>query len=197
LCNPLARARRWGPLGGVTTTSWSGEKPENGRYRALTGSKLGAELDIGPYRSVWLSLQPSYVRRGTGIAFAAEGSDEPVDSAEVRLDYFVLPVLLKVGTLGGRAYVTGGPEVAWLLDASYRTSTDDSDISNELNAYDFVADFGAGYTFPAGRTSVFLEVRYSQSILNVVDDGARTGAVATSRVKNDGFLFLIGFLLDL
>ncbi len=186
-----------GALGGVTRMSWSGEKPDGASYRKITGFNVGAELDIGPYKSVWLSVQPSYVRKGSRIAFDVPGQSERVDSVDVRLDYFVLPVLLKVGTLGGRAYVTGGLEAAWLLEARYKTSTDDVDISGEIKARDLVADFGAGYTFPAGRMSIFLEVRYSQSILNAVSDGGLATAVPISRVKNEGFLFLIGFLYDL
>jgi hypothetical protein len=187
-----------GALGGVTRMSWDGDAPDKGSYGNLMGFTAGGQIDIDIYRSTALSLQPSFTQKGTKMSFEVEGQSERVDSVEVRLDYFVLPLLVKVETLGGRFYVSGGFELGWLLSARYKTPTQDVDISADLNKYDLAADFGIGYTIPAGRTDIWFELRYSQSLVNVgEEDAGPEGKIIEPRVKNNGLLLLVGVLYDL
>lgn len=187
-----------GAVGGVNKMSWGGDAPDKGSYENLTGFTAGGQIDLEICRSTWLSLQPSFARKGTKITFEVEGQSERVDSVDVRLDYFVLPLLVKVETLGGRFYVTGGLEVGWLLDARYKTPTQDLDVSGDLNKYDLAADFGIGYTIPAGRTDIWFELRYSQSLINVGDeDAGHQEVIQEPRVKNNGLMLLVGILYNL
>ena len=187
-----------GALGGVTRMSWGGDVPDKGSYGSLMGLTAGAEIDIDIYRSTTLSLQPSFTQKGTKISFEVEGQSERVDSVEVQLDYFVLPLLIKVETLGGRFYVSGGLELGWLLSARYKTPTRDLDAEIDLEKYDLAVDFGIGYTIPAGRTGIWFELRYSQSLVNVGnEDTAPEGVITEPRVKNNGLMLLVGVLYDL
>jgi len=187
-----------GAQGGVTRMSWGGDAPDKGSYGNLMGFTAGGQIDIGICRSTALSLQPSFTQKGTKIAFEVEGESERVDSVEVRLDYFVLPLLVKVETLGGRFYVSGGLELGWLLSARYKTPTRDLDAAIDLKKHDLAVDFGIGYTIPAGRTDIWFELRFSQSLVNVGDeDTGPEGIITEPRVKNNGLLLLVGVLYDL
>jgi len=199
---PLAGQARAGAavgvLGGITRMSWGGDAPEKGSYGNLMGFTAGGQIDIDIYRSTALSLQPSFTQKGTKIDFEVGGQGEPVDSVEVRLDYFVLPLLLRVETMGGRFYVSGGLELGWLLSARYKTPTQDLGVEVDLNKYDLAVDFGLGYTIPAGRTGIWFELRYSQSLINVGNEDTASGDVITEpRVKNNGLTLLVGVLYDL
>lgn len=201
---PLAGQARAGVsiglLGGVTRMSWNGDTPEKGAYRPIWGPAAGAEIGVDIYRATTLCLQPSFVRRGTKIAFEVTGEKERVDSVEVVLDYFSLPLLVKVETLRGRFYVSGGFELSWLLKARYRTDADDLDVKFELGEHDLSVNFGIGYEFPAGPTSIWFEIRYAQSLINVGSEEAGTpGAnpVTEPRLKNNGVMLLVGILYDL
>jgi hypothetical protein len=198
LLAPAARADlAVGALGGLTRASFGGDPPENGKYNSIYGYALGAALDVGVYKSTWLSIQPAFVQRGTKAAYEVTGESEFVDSVEVRLEYFSLPVLVKVETMGERFYVVGGFEMAWLLNARYETSTQDLDPSAEFKKYDFCIDFGLGYVIPAGRSQIFLELRYYQSMLNVGEENTDNYEVIEPRVKNKGLMLLAGVLYGL
>lgn len=185
-----------GAMGGVTRTSWGGDTPEKGQYRSTYGFTLGAEVDVAVYRSTWLSVQPSFVQRGSKVAFEVKGSGDRIDSVEVNLDYFSLPILVKVETLGGRFYVSGGFEMAWLMNARYKTPTQDLDPSAEFKKYDFLINLGIGYTIPAGKSIIFLELRYSQSTMNVGEESEAAEDLIEPRVKNEGAMLVVGVLYD-
>ena len=200
---PLAGGARAGAavgvLAGATSTSWDGDTPDRGSYSSLAGFAAGGRLDIDIYRSTRLSLQPSFMQKGTRIDFEVPGENERVDSVEVRLDYFALPILVRVETLQGRFYVTGGFEVGWLLDARYKTPDEDLDAKIDMKEHSLAVDFGIGYTIPAGRTGIWFELRYSQSLVNVGNEDASSTVhiIREPRVKNSGILFLAGILYDL
>jgi hypothetical protein len=183
-----------GALSGLTKMSWGGDTPDKGSYKDIYGFALGIEVDVRVHRSAWISLQPSFVQRGTKMSFEVRGERDRVDSVEVSLDYFTLPVLLKVETMGRRFYVTGGVEIARLLNARYRTPSEDSDAAVEIKENDFLIDFGVGYVIPAGRAGIVLEARYSQSMMNIGDEHLGDRYNIEARVKNRGLTFLVGVL---
>lgn len=187
-----------GVIGGLTRFQLDGDKPDKGAYRYVTGGIVGGIVEIQLTKNVSLSLQPSYVQKGTKIAYEVEGQKERVDSVDVNLDYFSIPVLVKVLTRGERFYVLGGLEFGYLLEARYITSTEDSSVKDELDKYDLAVQFGVGYFFPVGRSRIFVEARYDQSIFNVKSgDESDADAHLGLRVKNSGWIFCAGFLIGL
>jgi hypothetical protein len=187
-----------GTIGGLTRFQLDGDRPDKAAYRTITGGMVGGILEFSLTKSVTLSLQPSYIQKGTKIAFEVEGQKERVDSVDVKLDYFSVPVLVKVLTRGRRFYVLGGLEFGYLLDARYVTSTEDSHIKDELEKYDLAVQFGVGYFIPVGRSRIFAEARYDQSILNVKsDEESHTDERFGLRLKNSGWIFCAGFLIGL
>ena len=185
-----------GALAGLTRSSFSGDAPDKGQYRALTGFAFGGICEFGLTRNTSLCLQPSFIRKGTKIAYEVEGQKERVDSVDIRIDYFAVPVLVKVATRGGRFYVSGGLEFGFLLKAEYETSSEKTDIKEWLTDFDLAADFGVGLHVPVGRPVMFFELRYTQSIRDILDED-KVGLGLQPRVKNSGTQFYVGILYEL
>lgn len=186
-----------GVVGGLASYSFAGDTPPNGAYRSLKGGTFGAVCEIGITEYVTLSIQPSWTRKGTKIAYKVSGQEERVDSVEVKLDYFSVPVLAKVFTNSKRFYVSSGIEYAYLLDAKYITVDTEQDANEELEKHDFSVIFGVGGQFPVGRFDVFIEGRYAQSILNVSTEEAGSSDKLEPRLKNKGFVLCAGILFGL
>lgn len=186
-----------GVIGGLTRFQMGGDNPDKTAYRTNTGGMVGGILEFGIARQVTLSLQPSYIQKGTKIAFEVEGQEERVDSVDVELEYFSIPVLVKVLTRGERFYVLSGLEFGYLLDARYITSTQDSNVKDDLEKFDLAIHFGAGYIIPVGRSRFFVEARYVQSVMNVITEESEDNAAFGFRLKNSGWIFCAGFLFGL
>ncbi len=187
-----------GALGGITRSSFGGDAPSKGQYRPITGFAFGGicEVDLGP--NVKLSLQPSLVRKGTRIAYEVKGQEERVDSVDIRIDYITLPVLLKVMTGGGRFYISGGLEIGFPIQAEHETSSAKTNIKEGLTDLDLAADFGIGFHVPLGRPVMFFELRYTQSLRNIIDENwADENLNLEPRVKNSGTQFYVGLLYGL
>jgi hypothetical protein len=114
------------------------------------------------------------------------------------LAYVTLPVLAKVQALHGRTYVTGGVDVGMLLDATLSGRGPDEDIKTVLNDVDVAALFGFGVVFPLGAPRLTLELRYTQSLLNLSAGGTEpSGAALPDRFRASGFQLLAGMLVRL
>jgi len=66
--------------------SLSGDTPDDASYTAKTGFSAGLIGEYALTADIHLSLQPSYISRGTGIAYDV-GEADPRDSLSLRLDY--------------------------------------------------------------------------------------------------------------
>lgn len=188
---------RIGATGGLARYSYSGDKPNKAAYTKQNRAAFGGLFEMDVHNGVRLSIQPSYIQKGTGISYEVEGQKERVDSVSVNTDYFSIPVLVKVFTQSERWFVSGGLEFAWLLDAKYITSSEDSDIKSDLDDFDVAVHFGIGWVKRFGRHEIFIEGRYTQSVLNVVSDSDPDGEFYGFRVKNKGILFSVGYLFNL
>ena len=184
-----------GLIGGVSRFSLSGDVPQNGIYQSRfgLGFNLIGEIDITD--DVRLSIQPGFVQKGVHIAYEVKRKQEPLDSVEVGIDYLSIPVLMKVKAWNERLYVISGLEFAFPLNGLYSTSAEETEISDQLKSPDIAVNFGVGYLFPLKNSSLFLELRYSQSIVTAVKEG--TTAMESGlepRLWNNGFSFYFGYL---
>lgn len=193
-----APAQQIGIQGGLNRAAIQGDAPPNAQYAGGFGFMGGIVFDLPIARDVFLSAQPMYARRGTGIAFAVEGEEEPRDSLDVTLTYFAVPLLAKVQAAHGRTYVTGGVEVGWLLDATLAGRGSDEDITSAFQDVDVAALFGFGVVFPIGAPRIMVEARYAQSLLNLSAGGEGPGgAELPDRFRANGFQLLTGLIIPL
>jgi hypothetical protein len=194
----LASAQQIGFQGGLNRAAIQGDAPPNAQYAGGFGFMGGIVVDLPIAKDVWLSLQPMYARRGTGIAYAVRGEDAPRDSLDVTLNYLSVPLVAKVQAGHGRTYVTGGVDVGWLMDATLTGRGPDEDIASAFRDLDVAALFGFGVLFPIGAPRLTVEARYTQSLLNLSAGGAGPGgADLPDRFRANGFQLLTGLMIPL
>jgi hypothetical protein len=184
-----------GAFAGANTSRLTGDSPSNAKYKGLWGVNTGLYLDIKLSKMIWLSLQPSYSQEGTRIEYSVKGKIQPVDSIHIRLNYFALPVLLKISSTNGRFYAIGGIETSALLDHSLKSH--DQELEEDINVTDWnlAIHFGAGIRIPIGYPRLFIELRYTQGFIDLTDEPVENSYVP--RVKTIGFKALAGIEIPL
>jgi hypothetical protein len=133
-----------GVFGGLNSSKLSGDSPNKAKYKSLMGANVGAYIDIKLSKIIFLSLQPSYTQEGTKMSYSVKDLEEPVDSISIRLNYFSLPVFLKVSSTNGRFYALGGIEIGLLLNNSISSHGTKQDIDPNIAEWNVAAHFGAG-----------------------------------------------------
>lgn len=181
--------------GGITRFSLSGDVPDKAIYQPAYGKSFRLFTDFQLTPDILLSIQPGFSERGTDIAFDINRFQEPVDSIEIRLDYFSVPVVLKIRARESRFYIISGLEIGFLSDASYKTSGSEMNVSEWLSSYDANLHFGVGYGFPNTPSGLVFELRYIQGLYNVIDKNVNDNAL--QRSKSSGFELIIGYRFNL
>ncbi len=186
-----------GAVLGVNRTGLSGDKPDGTSFSPNPGLIAGLVLEIPVAKGVAIVFQPGFRQSGANIGFQVPDQEEPVDSLSLRLDYFSIPILLKVITDGGRWYVTSGVDLGLLTSATLSTvsGSQEMDVKDALTDVDLAVIFGVGRMFPVGRPRITAEIRYSQSLFNLAGDS--TAQDLPVRFRASGFQLLAGVLLPL
>jgi len=175
---------------GLNNSNLTGDAANNTSYKSLAGINTGLNLDLKLSSNLFLSIQPSYSQEGTNISYTVKGSSEALDSIKIRLNYFSLPLLIKVSTANKRFYAIGGFEPGILLN-SYSMSNDiKKDVDVDVRSWNLTMQFGAGIWIPIGFPRLYVELRYSQGLLNLTNEPVESSIIP--RVKTTGFKILAG-----
>ena len=185
-----------GIYGGLNNAKLSGDTPRNTSYGGKTGLVFGVMGEFRIAKDVMLGLQPMYIQKGATptIAPITEGGD-PIEN-DLSMDYISLPVLVKIESGNGVTYVTGGLDLAFLMDASLTTPNDERDVKDLLQDIDLSMVFGFGAKIPLGAPLLTLEFRYAQSLLNVADMQVGQDNLPV-RFRSSGFQLLAGLIFPL
>lgn len=193
-CSVSMGQTKIGIFAGLNRSKLSGDAPADAVYKNLTGGNLGALLDVKLGKSVYLSFQPSYSQEGSKVTYNVKGVREPVDSIKIHLNYFSLPILLKITSTNERFYALAGIETALLISNSVTTENTEEEFS-DLAQWNVAAHFGAGINIPLGVPNMFVELRYSQGLINLTDEPLSEDIIP--RVKTSGFKLLCGIRIPL
>jgi hypothetical protein len=184
-----------GLFGGVNASKLSGDAPANAAYSSLMGANLGVLLDIKLREDIYLGVQPSYSQEGTKVLYDVAGSDDTMDSVHIHLNYFSLPLILKIASTNKRFYALAGIESSLLLNSSATSGEQEGDINAELAQWNFAMHFGAGIRIPLGFPCLFFELRYSQGLRNLSNEPLNNSIIP--RVKTSGFKVMTGIEVPL
>lgn len=179
-----------GLFGGLNSSKLLGDAPQKGSYNSLMGGNFGLLLDVGLSEALVLSLQPSYSQEGTKLAFTDRGSNEPVDSVKIRLNYFSIPLILKVSSANKRFYALSGFEAGMLLNSAMIMGDEENELQSNIAQWNLAMHFGAGIHFSLGYPNLFVELRYAQGLVNLTDEPLSNDVIP--RVKTTGFKILCG-----
>jgi hypothetical protein len=187
--------------GGLNRASLKGDAPEDASYGTRVGFSGGVVGEFNLTKDVKLSVQPAYFQRGGKIAFEVPDQDEPRDSLQVKLDYYSLPVMLKVISGNGKTYVSSGLDFGILSQAELSNLNKDEpaqDIKSLIQDFDVAVNFGVGVMLPLGSPLLTFELRYSQSLTNLSKAGENPESSALpERFRSSGLQLMTGLLWPL
>lgn len=184
-----------GVFAGLNSSKLNGDVPKKAKYKSLMGANAGVYIDLKLSKSIWLSLQPSYSQEGTKISYDVSGKEVPVDSIRIRLNYFSLPLFLKISSTNERFYALAGIETAMLLNSSVYSHDIEQDVDLSVVEWNLAMHFGAGIRIPIGFPRLIVELRYSQGLVNLTDEPIDKSYIP--RVKTSGYKLLVGIEIPL
>lgn len=185
-----------GVLAGINMSKLNGDIQPDTKYKSKTGGNFGLFIDLKLAKNIYLSIQPSYSQEGTKITHKVDGAYEPIDSIKVKLNYFSLPILLKVTSTNEKFYAIGGIETSKLANSSMTPiGGEEEDIIVTIEPWNFSMHFGAGIRFPLGFTTLFVEARYTQGFMNITEESVVNDLLP--RVKSSSIKFLTGIEIPL
>jgi hypothetical protein len=158
-----------GIFGGVNNSNLIGDSPPGSSYESDLEYGAGVLVEYNITSDVRISLQPMFQRKGTIIAYSVFNEREPQDSIDININYFSIPILMKVYGGNNLLYVSGGFDIGYKLDASFKRigSGTEEDISDSFDDFDIAAIIGVGAQFNIGLFYIFIEARYSQGLGNI------------------------------
>jgi hypothetical protein len=103
-----------------------------------------------------LSIQPE-------IQYSEQGARYKDSAVNVNYNYLNVPVLAKYQLASG-IFAESGPQIGFLLNSSYKSSTSSFDLMySKSTAFSWV--FGAGYKLPT--VNLGIDIRYNLGISNI------------------------------
>jgi len=192
LGNSLFSQTYVGVSGGIMSSSLSGDAPKDASYSGKTGFSGGLIADFSLTEDVVLSIQPRYLQKGSTVSYDV-GEYELKDSLNASLDYFSLPIILKINSLNKRIFFSTGLDFGYLMNSSVENLIDGStkEVNNLVKTFDLSVSFGFGVNIPVGTPIISLELRYMQSLLNLSDiSSSESGTTFPYRFRTSGFQFL-------
>ena len=183
--------------GGVNSTSFGGNPPNNASYGYIYGLAFGANLDFQPTGDFVISLEPSFEQKGSKIDFnIEEGLQDTSLTYIIKQNYFGLGLLFKVNT--GNFFVGSGISAQLLSSATLEFESEESDVKDNFIDYDVVAFFNLGYKIPIGGPALFFELRYLQGLISILAEDSESDIENYfSKYKSTGYRFSTGILIPL
>lgn len=182
---------RIGILASANNTSFSGDTPPNASYGSHVGYGFGATFDYHFTQDIVLNLQPMYTDKSAVLQFDVNYQYDKFDSIKVNINYFEIPISVKVIADNQITYVTAGLNISYPLNASIKNlrTEEVSDLKTDLNKLSVGANFGVGIQFHIGAPLMFIEARYSQSLTNLTDRELSEDIIDDKIKSNSWFLF--------
>jgi Outer membrane protein beta-barrel domain len=186
-----------GAVLGLDRCAINGDAPPNTSYGGGMGLIAGVQGELALGENIALSLQPMFTQRST--ALTAADSEEPTGERELELslDYIAVPLVLKLSAAGGRTYVAGGMDIAFLTEARITGGGLDEDVTASFQDVDVGAVLGFGVVFPIGRPRITTELRYVQGLVNLAGDESGVIQDLPDRFHSSGWQLTAGILFPL
>ena len=187
-----------GFIGGVNNTSLSGDNPPNASFSSGYGYHLGVQSDFYILDDVAINFQPMYTTYSTFLSYDVNYQYEKYDSLKTSSDYLEFPLSIKVVSDNEISYVTAGFSVGYFLSSKTKNQTTDKKIDSDdrYSQYNLRAHFGVGAQFDLGIPILFFEIRYSQSLTNIID-GKIFELNINRKLKSNGFRLFTGLMFRL
>jgi len=181
-----------GILGGLGSTSLSGTAPDDATYTGERSFTFGLTTALTIGEGLALILQPQYVGRGSGVAYAVKGEDEPRDSLTLSMAYISIPFGLSVTSASGRFFVTSLLDYSRIVSADFDDGSGAVDIQELLPESDFGVSLGVGTRIDVGHPILEVELRYSRGLRNLAGGGVALPEAFPPRLRVTGVRVIAG-----
>lgn len=187
-----------GILGGVNSTGFSGDSPPNGSFSSGSGYSAGITADYYFLDDVAINLQSIFSSKSTIVQFEVNYQYEDYDSLKIKIDYFEIPLNVKVMADNKITYVTAGLTFSFPLSSSLtdQTTGSETDITDSLEPLQIGANFGVGVEFNLGKPILFIEARYTQSLTNLTKEDIGENTIK-AKIKSNSWQLYAGLLFTL
>ena len=173
---------QFGAKAGVNFASINGDDTEE--FDMRTSFHIGAVAEF--LFSERFSLQPELIYSSQGAKMSDEGFD-----FIIKLNYINLPIMAKYYVTEGLSLEVG-PQFGLLLSAKAKSEFDgeseEEDIKDDLNDFDFGINFGAGYKLENGLS---FTARYNYGFSNLADSGSED--IGDTNFNNGVIQLSVGF----
>jgi len=170
----------FGAKAGVNFASINGDDTEE--FDMRTSFHIGAVAEF--LFSERFSLQPELIYSSQGAKMSDEGFD-----FTIKLNYINLPIMAKYYVTEGLS-LEAGPQFGLLLSAKVESEFDgeseEEDIKDELNDFDFGINFGVGYKLENG---INFTARYNYGFTNLAD----TEDLDDTKINNGVIQLSVGY----
>jgi len=205
---PAGAQVKLGVIGGVNLANLNGKDVDGEKidFSSRTAFGVGGVLDIGLSENISLRFAPMYLQKGG--EFTTTDPDLDTATFAFKGGYLEVPALLKIalGASSIRPYLMAGPTIGFNLSSKLKFSV--PGISAEVDAKkitkgaDFGLAFGAGVSFPAGTSSIFVEGRYALGLTDIAREGilefmGEEIVSGDAEVKTRGFQIMAGIAFPL
>jgi len=181
---------------GLNNSKFTGDGPPGGAYRYRRGFLGSIHMDFRLSDHVKLSVQPGFRTGGATVAFKDPDLEEYRDSLKINTFILTLPLLIKVTSMSEKVYFTGGFTIDFPSSIKADNGEDKIDITDELFKVNVTAQFGLGYRIPVKATTLYIELRYLQGLVNLSDRRDEEEAYLP-RVKSSAMQLVIGWQLPI
>jgi len=133
----------------------------------ISGTNVTSEVksksgfNAGVFSTIQLSklfaLQPE-------VFYSEQGAQRKDSSANVNYNYLNVPILIKYQLYSG-IFIETGPQVGFLLNSSYKSTTFSEDLNFISKSTAFSWAFGAGYKLSS--INLGFDIRYNLGISNI------------------------------
>ncbi len=173
---------QFGAKVGVNFASINGDDTDELDMRTSFHVGVFSELSY----SEKFSLQPELIYSSQGAKMSDEGFD-----VSIKLSYINLPIIAKYYLTEGLS-LEAGPQFGLLLSAKVESEFDgeseEEDIKDELNNFDFGINFGAGYKLENGLS---FTARYNYGFSNLADSDSED--LYDTNINNGVIQLSVGF----
>lgn len=177
----------FGAYVGANSTKLSGDNPPNFLYESKIAPVLGVVVDYHVTEDTRISFQPGLSLLRPHLLYEDSDADEVFDSVTLNLNYLRLPVFLDVTSNNAKWHFMAGvdPEIA--ITTKGVTTSGEIDLSDQLTDVNLLLVFGLGRKIKIGKPTLNIDLRFTQSILNISDvpndDSSLVPRIKTSGVE--------------
>lgn len=157
----------FGAYAGLHSMKLTGDSPSSGFLSLEGGNKFGLTYDYRFNQVVSVNSRFDYTYTNLKYVFADTTSEEEKDSMMLKLKAVSIPLSAVIWSENGRFYVLAGIEFYFPLSFKGHKPDETIDYTPEIRDVVFNAHFGAGMIIPIGKPLLFIEVRYSQGLVDL------------------------------